>query len=106
MTVITPCPLPPYTPRSVHFSPSVISRSGGGDSFVLGVQSKHLRSTKLSDLVFRADGAAPSSRRAMVKVRPSVLNLLQAEHLSYEIEDTIENALTNRPSSAALATCR
>lgn len=37
-------------------------------SFVLGVQSRHLRSTKLSDLVFRADGAVPSSRRAMVKV--------------------------------------
>eukprot|EP00904_Undaria_pinnatifida_P004394 jgi/Undpi1/13956/HiC_scaffold_9.g03607.m1 len=54
---------------------AVIGPNGAGKSnlmdaisFVLGVQSKHLRSTKLSDLVFRADGAAPSSRRAMVKV--------------------------------------
>eukprot|EP00752_Nemacystus_decipiens_P006829 g6131.t1 len=54
---------------------AVIGPNGAGKSnlmdaisFVLGVQSKHLRSTKLSDLVFRADGAVPSSRRAMVKV--------------------------------------
>eukprot|EP00903_Cladosiphon_okamuranus_P011947 g11221.t1 len=54
---------------------AVIGPNGAGKSnlmdaisFVLGVQSKHLRSTKLSDLVFRADGNVPSSRRAMVKV--------------------------------------
>jgi chromosome segregation ATPase len=37
-------------------------------SFVLGVKSKHLRSHKLGDLVFRADGKAPPKRRASVKL--------------------------------------
>ena len=37
-------------------------------SFVLGVKSRHLRSSKMSDLVFRASGGVPSSkRRAAVK---------------------------------------
>jgi len=37
-------------------------------SFVLGVKSRHLRSHKLGDLVFRADGKAPGKRRASVKL--------------------------------------
>ena len=37
-------------------------------SFVLGVQSRHLRSTKLTDLVFRADGDQPGRPRASVKL--------------------------------------
>ena len=37
-------------------------------SFVLGVKSRHLRSQKLSDLVFRANGSAPARRRASVKL--------------------------------------
>ncbi|CAM9581839.1 unnamed protein product [Discosporangium mesarthrocarpum] len=54
---------------------AVIGPNGAGKSnlmdaisFVLGVQSRHLRSQKLSDLVFRADGAITARRRAMVKV--------------------------------------
>lgn len=61
---------PPYRTRAVRFF-APATAGGVSHSFVLGVQSKHLRSTKLSDLVFRADGAVPSSRRAMVKVRQS-----------------------------------
>jgi chromosome segregation ATPase len=38
-------------------------------SFVLGVKSRHLRSHKLGDLVFRADGkAVPAKRRASVQL--------------------------------------
>ena len=33
-------------------------------SFVLGVQSRHLRSQHLKDLVFRADGDMSARRRA------------------------------------------
>mgnify|MGYP001170935451 CR=1 FL=1 len=36
-------------------------------SFVLGVKSRHLRSNKMSDLVFRADGGETLKRRASVK---------------------------------------
>ena len=54
---------------------AVIGPNGAGKSnlmdaisFVLGVKSRHLRSSKMSDLVFRASGGAPSSkRRASVK---------------------------------------
>ena len=53
---------------------AVIGPNGAGKSnlmdaisFVLGVKSRHLRSTKMSDLVFRADGREPSRRRAAVK---------------------------------------
>ncbi|CAM9460632.1 unnamed protein product [Chrysoparadoxa australica] len=52
---------------------AVIGPNGSGKSnlmdaisFVLGVQSKHLRSQKLGDLVFRSDGSQPTRRRAMV----------------------------------------
>ena len=37
-------------------------------SFVLGVQSRHLRSQHLKDLVFRADGDMSARRRASVKL--------------------------------------
>ena len=54
---------------------AVIGPNGAGKSnlmdaisFVLGVKSRHLRSTKLGDLVFRADGAAVARRRAYVKL--------------------------------------
>ena len=54
---------------------AVIGPNGAGKSnlfdaisFVLGVKSRHLRSQKLSDLVFRANGSAPARRRASVKL--------------------------------------
>lgn len=37
-------------------------------SFVLGVQSKHLRSTHLKELIFRQDADSAPSRRASVKL--------------------------------------
>lgn len=37
-------------------------------SFVLGVQSKHLRSTHLKDLLFRKDADSPPARKASVKL--------------------------------------
>lgn len=55
-------------------------------SFVLGVKSRHLRSNKLGDLVFRADGkAVPSKRRAMVKL---VYELDQDEIEGREVKNT------------------
>jgi len=54
---------------------AVIGPNGAGKSnlmdaiaFVLGVKSRNLRSHKLGDLVFRADGKAPAKRRASVKL--------------------------------------
>lgn len=54
---------------------AVIGPNGAGKSnlmdaisFVLGVKSRHLRSQKLGDLVFRAEGKAPGKRRASVKL--------------------------------------
>jgi structural maintenance of chromosome 1 len=37
-------------------------------SFVLGVQSKHLRSSRLKDLIYRQDINSPPARRAVVKL--------------------------------------
>lgn len=37
-------------------------------SFVLGVQSKHLRSTHLKELIFRQDADSAPARRASVKL--------------------------------------
>lgn len=37
-------------------------------SFVLGVQSKHLRSTHLKELIFRQDAESAPARRASVKL--------------------------------------
>jgi len=48
-------------------------------SFVLGVQSRHLRSSHLKELIFRKDSKSAPARRASVK-------------LVYEVsEDEIEN---------------
>lgn len=54
---------------------AVIGPNGAGKSnlmdaisFVLGVQSRHLRSQKLDDLVFRAEGDTVARRKASVKV--------------------------------------
>ena len=37
-------------------------------SFVLGVQSRHLRSSQLKELIFRKDMSSPPARRASVKL--------------------------------------
>ena len=37
-------------------------------SFVLGVQSRHLRSSQLKELIFRKDANSPPGRRASVKL--------------------------------------
>lgn len=86
----------PTRARSVVFAPAATAGVVWG-SFVLGVQSKHLRSTKLSDLVFRADGAVPSSRRAMVKVRQSV-NLSVTQSVSSGRIHLLGDALFDRSS--------
>lgn len=53
----------------------VIGPNGSGKSnmmdaisFVLGIQSKHLRSTQLKDLVFQGDPRNPTPRKAIVKL--------------------------------------
>ncbi len=37
-------------------------------SFVLGVQSRHLRSSHLKELIYRKDAESPPARRAGVKL--------------------------------------
>lgn len=37
-------------------------------SFVLGVQSRHLRSSQLKDLIYRKDAQAPAARKAVVSL--------------------------------------
>ena len=37
-------------------------------SFVLGVQSKHLRSSQLKDLIYRKDLTSPPARKAIVRL--------------------------------------
>ena len=60
----------PFSPFQAVIGPNGAGKSNLMDaiSFVLGVKSRHLRSTKLGDLVFRADGAAVARRRAYVKL--------------------------------------
>jgi structural maintenance of chromosome 1 len=55
-------------------------------SFVLGVQSKHLRSSRLKDLIYRPDINSPPARRAVVK-------------LIYELSD--DEHIQNLPSSSS-----
>jgi structural maintenance of chromosome 1 len=56
-------------------------------SFVLGVQSKHLRSSRLKDLIYRQDINSPPARRAVVK--------LVYELSSDEIHDSFSNLKSN-----------
>jgi structural maintenance of chromosome 1 len=61
----------PFKPFQAVIGPNGAGKSNLMDaiSFVLGVKSRHLRSHKLGDLVFRVDGkAVPSKRRASVKL--------------------------------------
>ena len=37
-------------------------------SFVLGIQSRHLRSSHLKELIFRKDANSPPARKASVKL--------------------------------------
>lgn len=47
-------------------------------SFVLGIQAKHLRSSRLKDLIYRRDMNSPPERRASVKL---VYSLSEGEEL-------------------------
>eukprot|EP01036_Dinobryon_divergens_P013114 gene13114-17680_t len=54
---------------------AIIGPNGAGKSnmmdaisFVLGVQSRHLRSSHLKELIFRKDADSPPARRAIVKL--------------------------------------
>lgn len=72
-------------------------------SFVLGVQSKHLRSSRLKDLIYRQDINSPPARRAVVKL---IYELSGDESTSFP--DVVDNQLvfSRTISSTGVSTYR
>ena len=60
----------PFENFSAIVGPNGAGKSNMMDaiSFVLGVQSKHLRSTHLKELIFRQDAESAPARKASVKL--------------------------------------
>ncbi len=75
---------------------AIIGPNGSGKSnmmdaisFVLGIQSKHLRSSQLKELIFRRDAAAIPSRKAVVTL---VYQVSEDELDGYPVSSLVTSA--------------
>jgi structural maintenance of chromosome 1 len=72
-------------------------------SFVLGVQSKHLRSSRLKDLIYRPDINSPPARRAVVKL---IYELSSSDEMIQQFPHVKELIFSRTISSTGVSTYR